>query len=96
MWITSGPNDFQDSTIFTKNRIIFLVWLADARWALRRAVNFERINVVVRDVPRILGFDLFQKLPSVLLDDLPSSQRGFARRGGGDVQFFGYPDCAHP
>ena len=42
------------------------------------------------DVPRMLGFVLFQKLPFVLLDYLPSSNRGFARRGGGDIQFFRY------
>jgi len=32
------------------------------------------------DVPRIYEFFIFQKLPSVLLDYLPSFHRGFARR----------------
>ncbi len=43
---------------------------------------------VLRDVPRILGFVVFQKFLSVLLDYLPCSQRGFARRGGCDVYLF--------
>ena len=51
---------------------------------------------ILRDVPRILEFVLFQKPPSVPLDDLPSSHRGFARRGGGDVQLFRYRNRAHP
>ena len=48
------------------------------------------------DVPRILGFDFFQELPSVLLDDLPSSHRGFARRQGCDVQLLRYRNRVHP
>ena len=42
----------------------------------------------LRDVPRVLGFALIQNPQSVLSDDLPFSQRGFACRGGRDVQFF--------
>ena len=51
---------------------------------------------ILGDAPRILGFVLFQKHPSVLLDDLPAFHRGFARRRGRDVQFFRYRDRAHP
>ncbi|CAB1062296.1 hypothetical protein D1BOALGB6SA_7072 [Olavius sp. associated proteobacterium Delta 1] len=43
---------------------------------------------VLGDVPRIIGFVLFHKRQSVLLDDLPSSPRGLARRRGRDVQFY--------
>ena len=52
----------------------------------------------IRDVPRILGLFniLVQKIQSLLFDDFPTPNHGFACRRGRDFHFLRYPDCAHP